>query len=64
VRKQGYAVNDREIVPDVRVVGAPVLSEDGYPLGALIVCGPTSRISTMRMRQLGKAVARAARRSN
>ena len=61
VRKRGFAVNDREIVSDVRVVGAPVLSEDNYPLGALILCGPTSRISTVRMKHLGEAVARAAR---
>jgi len=60
VRRRGFALNDREIVSDARVVGAPVLSADGHPLGALIVCGPTSRISTARMRQLGPAVARAA----
>src|SRR5262249_58457219 len=58
VRKRGFALNDREIVSDARVVGAPVLSDDGHPLGALIVCGPTSRISTARMKQLGEAVAR------
>jgi DNA-binding IclR family transcriptional regulator len=61
VRKRGFAINDREIVSDARVVGAPVLSEEGHPLGALIVCGPTSRISAIRMQQLGKAVARTAR---
>lgn len=59
VRQRGWAVNDREIVPEARVVGAPVLSEDGYPLAAFIVCGPTSRISATRMRQLGSLAARA-----
>jgi len=60
VRRRGWAVNDREIVADARVVGAPVLSTDGYPLAALIICGPTSRISTARMKRLGELVARAA----
>jgi IclR family acetate operon transcriptional repressor len=60
VRQRGWAVNDREIVAEARVVGAPVLSTDGYPVAALIVCGPTSRISTARMKQLGPLVARAA----
>jgi len=61
VRRRGFAVNDREIVSDARVVGAPVLTEEGHALGALIVCGPTSRITPARMRQLGPLVARAAR---
>jgi len=60
VRQRGWAVNDREIVSDARVVGAPVLSEDGYPLAALIVCGPIHRISNARMKQLGALVARSA----
>jgi IclR family transcriptional regulator, acetate operon repressor len=63
VRRRGWAVNDREIVAEARVVGAPVLSEDGYPLAALIVCGPASRISRARMKQVGELVARAARGS-
>jgi len=60
VRRRGFAVNDREVVSDARVVGAAVLADDGHPLGALIVCGPTSRISSAGMRRLGEAVARAA----
>jgi IclR family transcriptional regulator, acetate operon repressor len=59
VRRRGWAINDREIVADARVVGAPILSSDGYPLAALIVCGPTSRISTARMKQYGELVAKA-----
>lgn len=58
VRRRGWAENDREIVSDARVVGAPVLSEDGYPIAAVIVSGPTSRISVARMRAMGAAVAR------
>jgi DNA-binding IclR family transcriptional regulator len=59
-RRRGWAVNDREIVADARVVGAPILAPDGYPLAALIVCGPTSRITAARMKQYGELVAKAA----
>ena len=61
VRRRGWAMNDREIVADIRVVGAPVLDLDGYPLAALIVCGPTSRITNARMKRYGGLVANAAR---
>lgn len=54
VRRLGYAVNDREIVPDARVVGAPVLAADGRPLAALIVSGPTSRITKNRLAEIGR----------
>jgi len=60
VRRRGWAQNDREIVADARVVGAPILDLDGYPLAALIVCGPTSRITPARMKQYGGLVAKAA----
>ena len=60
VRRRGWAMNDREILPDVRVVGAPLLTSDGYPLAALIICGPTSRVTQTRMNELGRLLARTA----
>lgn len=56
VRRRGYAVNDREIVPEARVVGAPLLAEDGHPLAALIVSGPASRITRSRVAEIGRAL--------
>jgi IclR family acetate operon transcriptional repressor len=58
-RRRGWAMNDREIVADARVVGAPILAVDGYPLAALIVCGPASRITQALMRRYGELVAKA-----
>lgn len=58
VRRRGYAVNDREIIAEARVVGAPILSEDGNPLAALIVSGPTSRITKNRIAEIGRALVR------
>jgi IclR family acetate operon transcriptional repressor len=61
VRRRGWAINDREIVAEARVVGAPVLSDDGYPLAALIVCAPATRVSLERMNDIGRLVSSAAR---
>ncbi len=58
VRRRGYAVNDREILSDARVVGAPILSADGEPLAAMIVSGPTSRITKSRLPEIGRALVR------
>ena len=63
VRRRGWAINDREIVADARVVGAPILTESGYPLAALIVCAPTSRVSLERMKENGQLLSKAARAS-
>ncbi len=60
-RRRGWALNDREIVPDARVVGAPVLGPGGHPLAALIVCAPASRVDVEGMHAIGRRAARAAR---
>src|SRR5262249_56208397 len=64
VRRRGWAMNDGEIVAEARVVGAPILTDDGYPLAALIVCAPTNRISLGGMKEIGQLVARAAHPSH
>lgn len=61
VRRRGWAKNDGEIVAEARAVGAAILAPDGYPLAALVVFGPTSRITDARMREYGELVAEAAR---
>jgi IclR family acetate operon transcriptional repressor len=59
-RRRGWALNDREIIPDARVAGAPVLGPAGRPLAALIVCAPASRVGVDGMHAIGRTVARAA----
>jgi IclR family transcriptional regulator, acetate operon repressor len=61
VRRRGWAINDREIVDDARVVGAPVLTLDGYPLAAIIVCAPASRVSVTRINEMGQLAAKSVR---
>jgi DNA-binding IclR family transcriptional regulator len=59
VRRRGYATNDREVTEDVRAVAAALLMGDGTAAGAIVACGPSTRISAQGMRHLG-ATARAA----
>jgi IclR family acetate operon transcriptional repressor len=61
VRRRGWAINDREIVSDTRVVGAAVRRADGLPLGAVIVAAPTSRVGLDQMRRIGEHLAAAVR---
>jgi len=63
-RRRGWAINDREITPDTRVVGAAVLGPEGQPLGALIVCAPTSRIDLRAMHRIGALVAETAEQAS
>jgi IclR family transcriptional regulator, pca regulon regulatory protein len=41
VRQRGYALNDQETVPGLRVMAAPVLDPDGHPYGAVSVAAPS-----------------------
>jgi IclR family acetate operon transcriptional repressor len=61
VRRRGWAINDREIVDDARVVGAALLGSDGYPLAAVIICAPASRVSLTRINEMGQLAAKAVR---
>jgi IclR family transcriptional regulator, acetate operon repressor len=57
VRRHGWAINDREIVDDARVVGVAVRRTDGPPLGAVIIAAPTSRMSLEDMQRVGARLA-------
>jgi DNA-binding IclR family transcriptional regulator len=45
VRQRGYAIDDEEVEDGVRCIGAPILSENGHPMAAVSISGPTSRIT-------------------
>lgn len=59
---RGYAIDDEEIVPGVRCVGAPIVDGQGQVRGALSVAGPAWRLTPERLELLGPEVAEAARR--
>jgi IclR family transcriptional regulator, acetate operon repressor len=61
VRTRGYAVEDQEILVGNLCVGAAVLDSSGCPIAAISVAGPTYRLTTDRVEQLGPEIAAAAR---
>lgn len=62
VRRQGYAVDDRENRVDIRCVAAPVFDHAGDVAGAVSLSAPVTRMSTGKMPSMGRLVAETARR--
>lgn len=44
IREQGFALNDSENQHGLRAVGAPILDPNNYPLGAISISMPASRM--------------------
>lgn len=61
VRERGFALNHEESVPKLNAVGTAVTDEDGRPLGAISISGPSNRLTddylreTLATRLLGAA---------
>ncbi len=60
VRKQGYALDNREIEDDVECIGAPILDHRGSIIAALSVSGPQRKINTPQEKQFVGYVVEAA----
>lgn len=52
VRKQGFALQDSQFGNGLRVLAAPVLDVDGFPIAAVSVAAPAVRISMDDFREL------------
>jgi DNA-binding IclR family transcriptional regulator len=61
VRRQEVAFDRGEELDDLRCVGAPVLDPSGYPLAAVWVSGPASRIKEADLRRFAGTVRQHAR---
>jgi DNA-binding IclR family transcriptional regulator/sugar lactone lactonase YvrE len=59
---RGWALDDEEIVPGVRCVGAPIVDNEGRLRGAISVAGPAFRLTRERLELLGPEMVQAARR--
>jgi DNA-binding IclR family transcriptional regulator len=51
VRRDGYAVNDRESIPGKRVTGRVVKHRSGYIIGGFTISGPEYRIEDVDLHQ-------------
>lgn len=57
--QSGFAVDDEENEIGMRCVAAPIVNSDGWPLAAISVSGPSSRMSDEAIRALGPRLAEA-----
>jgi DNA-binding IclR family transcriptional regulator len=60
-RRQGFAVNDEDIVAGAIAIASAVLAPDERPLGALVLTGPAERLGPERRAALGPQLVTAAR---
>jgi DNA-binding IclR family transcriptional regulator len=60
VRAQGYAYDDLEFADDMRCVAVPVFENDSAPVGGISLCGPSSRFTAQKLRDLGDRAVEAA----
>ena len=60
---RGYAIDDEEILDQVRCVGAPVIDGQGRVRGAISIAAPAYRMTRERLDLLGPEVAEAALRA-
>jgi IclR family pca regulon transcriptional regulator len=49
-RRQGWAIVDEELEPGLRSLSVPLRGRGGVTVGAINICGPTSRVSLEELR--------------
>ena len=55
-RQRGFSYSIQEFEKDINAVAAPILAEDGYPLAAIAIVGPTFRLPEARLQECGSAI--------
>ena len=60
IRKRGYAIDDEEYERGMRCIAAVVYGHSGAPIAALMLSGPSTRISISRLTDLAQQVQSAA----
>ncbi len=60
IRKNAYAIDNEEYTPGLRCVASPVFDENGHPVAAISISGPTIRVTSARAAELGRIVGAAA----
>jgi IclR family transcriptional regulator, KDG regulon repressor len=55
-RERGYAISEEEYEQDINAVAAPILNADGWPVLVIAIVGPSFRLSSERMQELGQSI--------
>ncbi|MDE2914491.1 MAG: SMP-30/gluconolactonase/LRE family protein [Paracoccaceae bacterium] len=61
-RARGYAVSSEEHMPGVNSVACAITGQDGSPVGALVILGPSIRLDQARIHPAGRELIAAVRR--
>ena len=56
VIEKGYAVDHAEENEGMHCIGAPIFNRHGYPVAAIWITGPSSRIKTAHFDEIGRVV--------
>jgi DNA-binding IclR family transcriptional regulator len=56
IHQRGFSYSRQEFEKDINAVAAPILAEDGFPLAAIAIVGPTYRLPEERLQECGKAI--------
>lgn len=59
--KRGYSVSIGDVVAGSTNIAAPILEVDGRPVGAVVVSGPSERLTKKKLRRIGAMVLQTAR---
>jgi IclR family acetate operon transcriptional repressor len=53
VRELGFSISEQELEEQINAVAAPILDQQGHPLGSIAVAGPAFRLVHERMMEIG-----------
>ena len=56
IRRKGYSLDRGEELEEIRCAGAPILNQTGYPIAAVWVSGPASRLNSAALVHCGELV--------
>lgn len=60
IRERGYSIDDEEMGPDMRCIGAPIRNHRGEVVAGLAIAGPAQRLTCARLEELRPALLEAA----
>ena len=56
IRKNGYSLDRGEELEEIRCAGAPIINHTGYPVAAIWISGPASRLDSRTLLRCGEMV--------